>query len=262
MKKKTLLYQITDSNSKHYLFGTIHISDDRIPHLLESIKPYIHECNTFVSETSIDDLINLSAQHNILSEDTHTMKDFFTGDKLDKIVYFLSHKLNISPIFIQDFTPFSLYNMLVMNELSQNGSHVMDYILWMYAKDNNFQMNQLESVDFQQSVALQLDHKLYAKSIKDIVRKYDNFRNEMKKTLEYYFSMDLQQLYKHASKSLKSQKSMMIYDRNQSMTDRILDLGKQNSLFIAVGAAHLPGHKGILRKLKHKGFQITPILLQ
>jgi hypothetical protein len=51
----------------------------------------------------------------------------------------------------------------------------------------------------------------------------------------------------------------MLYDRNIIMVKSIDSLVKQGSLFAAVGAAHLPGKKGIIEMLRAKGYTVTPV---
>lgn len=50
----------------------------------------------------------------------------------------------------------------------------------------------------------------------------------------------------------------MLYDRNTIMADGIAEIAKKGKLFAGVGAAHLPGEKGVLQLLRDKGFTVTP----
>jgi len=51
----------------------------------------------------------------------------------------------------------------------------------------------------------------------------------------------------------------ILYDRNERMLDRIIPYLKDGSAFIAVGALHLAGEKGLLQMLKKKKYIITQI---
>jgi uncharacterized protein YbaP (TraB family) len=51
-----------------------------------------------------------------------------------------------------------------------------------------------------------------------------------------------------------------INDRNLVMVERVLLLMRERPTFAAVGYAHLPGEKGILRLLEGRGFTVTPLL--
>jgi len=51
----------------------------------------------------------------------------------------------------------------------------------------------------------------------------------------------------------------LIGDRNRNMADRLEPLLKQGSLFVAVGALHLPGEGGVLNLLAQRGYRITAV---
>jgi hypothetical protein len=50
-----------------------------------------------------------------------------------------------------------------------------------------------------------------------------------------------------------------IDDRNRNMVDRMQDLLRQGGTFVAVGALHLPGDRGILRLLQRQGYGIVRV---
>ena len=51
----------------------------------------------------------------------------------------------------------------------------------------------------------------------------------------------------------------ILYDRNERMLERISPYLDNGSAFIAVGALHLAGEKGLLHLLKNKNYKITRI---
>ncbi len=52
----------------------------------------------------------------------------------------------------------------------------------------------------------------------------------------------------------------MLYKRNSNMVAVLDSVAKKTSVFAGVGAAHLPGEKGMLNLLKQKGYTVTPLL--
>lgn len=49
----------------------------------------------------------------------------------------------------------------------------------------------------------------------------------------------------------------LIHDRNAVLVDRIVPLMQRSSTFVAVGAAHMPGERGMLRLLEQQGYTVT-----
>ena len=51
----------------------------------------------------------------------------------------------------------------------------------------------------------------------------------------------------------------LINQRNATWTAELNNILKQNSVFVAVGAGHLPGEKGLLQLLRNAGFTVEPV---
>jgi uncharacterized protein YbaP (TraB family) len=51
----------------------------------------------------------------------------------------------------------------------------------------------------------------------------------------------------------------LIEKRNITMHRRALDLLKDGNVFLAVGALHLPGDKGLVELLRQSGYKVTPV---
>ena len=76
-----------------------------------------------------------------------------------------------------------------------------------------------------------------------------------------YDLADLEQLYQLTKAEMPQEAlNAMLLDRNKRMANRIEDMMHRKPLFIAVGAAHLGGDQGIIKKLADYGYILTPIL--
>ena len=51
----------------------------------------------------------------------------------------------------------------------------------------------------------------------------------------------------------------MLFDRNIEMVKNMDSIMKTGSLFSAIGAAHLPGEKGVIELLRRKGYTVNPV---
>ena len=51
----------------------------------------------------------------------------------------------------------------------------------------------------------------------------------------------------------------MIYNRNQAWAEKLPSIMKTAPTFVAVGALHLPGEKGVLNLLKKQGYTVEPV---
>ena len=51
----------------------------------------------------------------------------------------------------------------------------------------------------------------------------------------------------------------MIFSRNANWVKQLAEEMPEESIFVVVGAAHLPGQKGVIEGLRKAGFKVTPI---
>ncbi len=51
----------------------------------------------------------------------------------------------------------------------------------------------------------------------------------------------------------------MLTYRNENMVQALDSVLTHGNVFIAIGAAHLPGHEGVIEMLRRKGFKVTPL---
>ena len=59
--------------------------------------------------------------------------------------------------------------------------------------------------------------------------------------------------------TMTEDQATILDDRNERWIPMIEEMGKKEKLFIAVGAGHLGGPKGVIRLLEQKGYTLTPV---
>jgi hypothetical protein len=60
----------------------------------------------------------------------------------------------------------------------------------------------------------------------------------------------------------KAFREKFLLNRNEIQANSIDTILKKNSLFVGVGAAHLPGNRGVIELLRKKGYQLRPVKLE
>lgn len=91
----------------------------------------------------------------------------------------------------------------------------------------------------------------------------DRFIKAEEKAINLYLKGDIDELEKSLRTSLRWNPDFfdkLITKRNIIMADGIDTLVRKNRAFIAVGAGHLGGEKGIINLLRSKGYQLRPVL--
>jgi uncharacterized protein YbaP (TraB family) len=74
-----------------------------------------------------------------------------------------------------------------------------------------------------------------------------------------YINNDLNKIDSISNSGDSLYEEALLFKRNKKMARRMDSLSQQRSMVFAVGAAHLPGSKGLIALLREKGFTLTPV---
>lgn len=79
--------------------------------------------------------------------------------------------------------------------------------------------------------------------------------------MNIYLSGDLEGLYgfMKSNTMMEQFQTQLLDQRNEAWIPQLETLFKSGSTFVAVGAGHLAGEKGVLSLLKEKGYQVEVI---
>ncbi len=129
------------------------------------------------------------------------------------------------------------------------------------AKKQKMKVLGLESIQYQ----MDLVNKI---SIKDQIKMNyidgigTNPLEEYNALFKAYSEQDLEKMFKLTQEELGDVDNFsdnFLNKRNQNWIPKIEEIAKENSSFIAVGAAHLMGDKGVINLLREKGYTVTPV---
>ena len=98
-----------------------------------------------------------------------------------------------------------------------------------------------------------------------LVQEIDSFQanqSDGADLVQYYLNEDLDKLYENDNDAEKTGKfyQALVVDRNEHMATRIAEFIKEQPTFIAIGALHLPGDKGVIQLLRKKGFSVEAVM--
>jgi uncharacterized protein len=263
MKKKnqTLLWQLNTEGShlSHYLIGTMHSKDNRVFKHIEENYEAIRKCNIFATEFPLDDADNFNIQEFMMLPNEGTLSSILTPKLYEKTTTLFKKKLKLDLAQFERFSPFFLTNILSENALNSDNFLSLDESMWQFAKNEGKILRGIETFEEQLEILMKMSMSDHIKGLKDIVSKHDKFRKKLQKMVKLFEKQDISALYQLAKKTSQANRKLMLFDRNELMTKRIIELCKDNTLCVAVGAGHLSGKKGILNLLKKQGFLVKPM---
>ena len=256
-----LLWKILDTNlpAPSYVFGTMHVRDQRAFARLDPVLEAIQSCAAFATEFNLEEA-KLNADPAALNLPNGQAIDQLLGEKKYQKARKALLKMtgmDIEPL--KHLQPIMLTNVLSESVLAREMAFSMDEFLWRFATEQEKIRLGVETYQEQMEILHQIPMKIQLKSLIDISKNFKKYRKKILKTTTLYEEQNIQQLYKSTKKSLGKLRKLMLYDRNKIMAERIGKMAQEQPTVAAIGAAHLAGKKGVLRLLKKQGFKIKAV---
>lgn len=256
---QSLLWEISGNNltKKSYIYGSMHVSDKVSYHLSDDFFKHLLQADMIANESdpsTWQDLAHLYENNYEDQSESGFYKRFYQSP---------ISKSNLKNVFFSN-------NYMMNNLLFRTNNFKSDYQeetyldMFIYQTGRKFNkknvgledafesMKLITNVDFE-NIKPDLDKQqkliklLNGKSIDEAMKDYYRDKN-----------LDLLDSLMVLS-SPPDVLDAMLYKRNVIMTKSIDSLVKKGSLFAAVGAAHIPGKKGIVEMLRKKGYTVNPI---
>jgi uncharacterized protein YbaP (TraB family) len=242
-----------------YLLGTIHSADQRVTRLREAVAVALDGCDRFVMEMKLDTDAFMQFGTSMMLAPDSDLKSLIGEKMFDRVVQAMA-SYGMPEQVVRQLKPWAVIAVLSMPQSS--GGMILDLVLYQRATGNGKPASGLESAGEQLAVfeGLSLQDQI---ELLDMTLKNLPFQQQMfEQLIEAYAADDLKrltdiaQLDHEQSRSASARRFMtrLNDDRNRRMVQRIIPFLEQGNTFIAVGALHLAGPRGILALLRQKGY--------
>lgn len=259
-KAQGLLWKINSgTKTASYLFGTMHSAGDVATNKVKEVFSFIRTCTHYFGESDIDQLMTKPFQPPMV--EWKGLKSVLSPSAYAKSALQLNHRFGLDLDPIQHLPPMFLTALISEKMMAANSGPALDVQLWNLAKSFGLNMNGLESVNEQSDIYAKIPLTYQIRQLKKFLLNLSGAAGFVTKIENAYARDNLSGLYRLTHKHLGKTKRVILYDRNYVMAQRIKTFidTHMGTVFFALGAAHLPGHKGVLRWLKHIGLRLEPI---
>jgi len=257
-----LLWKISSDHSTadSYILGTMHIQPKGNPNWKDAFIPYLAQCESFATEFDLETVDeNLIAEHALLP-DNQTLADYIPLKKIAKLEKIFIKAAGLPIRGLMRTKPLFITNMLTEKILTEDLTVAMDSELYQLAKQMGKDCSGIETFPEQLAILNKIPIEYQAKNLIKIGKNIGQFRKSLKKMFALYEEGNIQKLHKVTRKGIGPIRKMMLYQRNELMTDRFFKKIQEKSIFCAIGAGHLGGKQGVLRLLKKKGLTVKPVI--
>ncbi|MFT7227731.1 MAG: hypothetical protein ACI8PW_000308 [Methylophilaceae bacterium] len=258
---KGLFWQVEAPNGTvSYLFGTIHTDDNRVTDFSRPILDALKAVDLFVMETQP----NSDPANFMMAEGS--LKDMLNEAEMEQVkaltdfhVMHLSQALTMKPWLLA----------VVFSQSKPQTPYAQDNLLMRGAEDFNKPVKGLETSEEHFSVidSFSLDEQLAMLRATLNMTEKQKVR-DFEKLLAVYMSGDSDKIIAVDTEITSSglpkvlwekMRAKLLDDRNTLMANRAIALAQNQSIFVAVGAAHLAGENGFINMFKNRGYKLRVV---
>jgi len=244
----------------------MHTADARVFAFGDSVLPYFAQTKAYAMELDPKQGFDMSIITKLMMGRGYSLKTMLPAKEyalLDSLVkkqigYSVGVFDNVAPVFTM--TIIEAGAMELSDSSIAGNKEVLDLYFYKLAKQKKKKIIGIETVDEQLSALNSLNYQEQADLLlKELQSMHDS--KEMPDVLQYYLDQNLDSLATNDADAMMPEKfyKALVTVRNVRMADRIADFIQKQSVFVAVGALHLPKADGVIALLRQKGFTVEPI---
>jgi len=267
-KYQGLLWEISGNGleKNSYIYGNMHVSGRIAFHLGEEFFDAIKSVDAIALESNpimwLDEILGSEYANNYLGNyaiDNQPYKGFYQDA-------FKLKKIDNQALAYEISSDHYLANWLLYRENKANSDFeeetFLDMFIYQAASKNNkpiYSLEYFEKTDKLTRLAYLPD--MEDKEMPDWLKKMTKEKSEYDLISDAYRAQDLDMIDSlQSALSTYNNIKYMLYERNIIMALNIDSIIKTNtSLFIGIGAAHLPKDKGVINLLRQKGYTVKAL---
>ncbi|MBM3448936.1 MAG: TraB/GumN family protein [Bacteroidetes bacterium] len=258
-----LLYKIEGNNlnSVSYIYGTIHVMPKKDFEISKSIQSSFNACQVLAMEVDLnmDFKTQLEAAQQSFLPEGKTIADLASADDVNKVKQFCIDSMHWKESKYEKMSrlkPFFLSSVILQELIGKSKSFEKEFN--NLAKKKKMTTIGLETLQFQMNMVNTVSNE---EQMKMLLQGLSTNNSEFNKMLAAYLRQDLTglgNLMNDAELSPEFNENLLL-QRNRNWIPIISKLISEKPTFIAVGAGHLPGEKGVLNLLREAGYTVTPV---
>ena len=262
----TLLWEVSGNGLQQnsYLFGTFHLMCKGDILLSDELKKALTNAGSVYMELDMDDpSVMMGGLLMINMKGGKKLKDFYTEEEYNKLNNFFKDSLHTSLSFLQSTKPYFLVAMLYPKMMPCKTVSGVEEELMKLAKANQKQINGLETMQFQASVFDSIPYEEQAKELLKSIDSLNEYAKYFDTMVQVYKSQQLgamQDLFNKSEFGMEEHQDVLLDNRNKNWVGQLKTIMKKQPVFVAVGAGHLVGEKGLIALLKKEGYKLRPLL--
>lgn len=255
-----------------HIFGTLHMNDERIGELHDKVTKTLDESKSFAMEAfPSDHYWNPYQGGQLIKHDMILPKGETLDQLVDKKTYAKIENaltgLGMEAKFVNTLRPWAAMRSFAIR--ADNDSVILDYALLDRAAAQRKELFQVESIEEFIVTLQEMPIDAQIALLEFTVASFESMRAIVDDMLDAYLEQDLEAMYKISTRFIpddpENEKWRAIYlkhvveIRNIVMQHYMRAPMRQKETFIAIGALHLYGEKGVLALMEKDGYTVSRV---
>ena len=256
--ENSLLWEVSGNglSKPSYLYGTIHMICSTDYFLSEKAKKAFNSSNKLVLEVDLSDPKEMTDMQQ-MAMGKEPLTKTLSPQNLLKLENILKKKTGMTIQQVDSFSLFTVMSLISMKSFGCNDLKFYEMNFIETAKQRNLPISGLETVKLQMEA--------FGKGYSDtemIAMLEESSPEETSKLVSKYKEENIMAMYDITTdKRFTSEqtKKAILDNRNENWLKIMPELMKNESVFIAVGAAHLAGESGVINLLRKAGYTVKAV---
>jgi hypothetical protein len=253
-----------------HVYGTVHIDDARALKLAPAVKTALAGSRVLALElvTDAESVEAFSAASQL--PEGRSLDQLMSAADYARVEEILRNRYGIPPYVIERMAPWSAY--VTLNLPGPRMGLTVDELLHRMALKQNKPVEGLETVAMQIDAMRAIPEVQQVLLLTTAAREHDKVVGAVRDLLEHYLREDLDGILNlqdlpddglpdDVRAAQDALMESVLWGRNPGMAARAAPLIDAGGAFIAVGALHLQGERGLLAELQKRGYRLTRIPL-
>jgi uncharacterized protein YbaP (TraB family) len=274
-----MLFRIdAEGRPPSYVYGTVHVADERLQTLPAEVESALSSASVVVlergdvSEQAVRSVMPLAARLMMMPRN-QALDSIIDEDEM-KIVTRAVKSAGLAPELARILRPWAATLFLAGSECEKKryeaGLKPLDYRLLEVAKAKGIRIVGLEQIVEQYESLAAVPDDVQVAWLRSSIKLYENIDDMSETTVALYLDRKIEAIWEltvaltqdvgMTEEAMVGLKRVIVADRNTRMMERSRDVLAKGGAFIAVGALHLGGADGLVRKIEEAGLKVTPIL--
>ena len=273
-----LLWKVErDGAPASYLFGTVHLTDERVTRVSPAVHQALKDSKTValevadLSEAATTKVIAKSAPL-VIYKDGRRLDGLLTDSEYETVKKVIARS-GMPVDLAASYKPWIVTMILSVSDCErkkkQEGAKVLDMQIAEIGKARGMDVVGLQSIPEQLKDEALVPEAQQLKMLRTSLKFADRTNDLMETLVQLYLNRKIAALLPFqiaiarqigiGDDAYAAFQTKRLIDRNIRMSNAAAPLLEKGGAFIAVGALHLPGDKGLVSLLRSAGYTVTPI---